>query len=548
MISIGIGLTSPAVRWRGGGAPSLPLAPVGARIVFGGHSKVSIVSARYICAFAYWTITKLGGLARLALGGDQGIAGNTIAQYDARLQYTTEQVGDITFILIVHNSLNLGHVTVNAQLDALKAELEAANPTKYLIFATEPPSAAIPPTDSDLLLVNAHIAAYDGTNGGFTKYCDFFTGFDYATMTYSASGDVNIHPNQVGAAFLAGRAQAVIAPLIPATPIETILDDITATGDHGADTCPPETHNMTFTTGGVKAGTGSANITGDVADKFTLTNNTTCNIACSIETIGSYNRQILDITGTGVTEGYIEFRTTSAAGARAPINAVVGDVTESLWGHSLSQTDGASAPVGLLQHGAVLPTSLAGYSLGQYTSAESRVSGAQAFAMLNHVARTYPKVAPAAGNNVNPTFGVRVSGNVNTRLILWKPIVRKTELVAYAAPLYLGSDGIMGTDGATQTDSEVAFRGSLTNGVAAAFQSGAWSGGGITYGNMRVYQGGTAGATGIGTGTLIATIPRASNAWTWTAAVTAAQSYHCEVDVSNSFGTGTARSDTKVAV
>lgn len=513
-----------------------PLLATGARIVFGGHSKVSIVSARYICAFAYWTITKLCGIARLALGGDQGIAGNTISEYSARFQYTTGQAGDVTFILVAHNSINLGSAAVNTQLDALKATHEAARPTGYLIFATEPPSAAIPPSDPDLLAVNAHIAAYDGTNNGYTKYCDFFTGFDYATMTYSASGDVNIHPNQVGAAFLATRAAAVLSPIITPASIETVLDDITATGDHGADTCPPDSHNMTFTTGGVKAGTGSASITGDVADKFTLTNNTTCAIACTIETIGSYNRQILDITGTGVTEGYIEYRTTSASGARAAINAVPGDVTESLWGHSLSHSDGSATPLGLLQHGASLPTSLAGYSLSLYTSAESRVGAAQAFAMLNHIARTYPKVAPVAGNNVNPTFGIRVSGNVNIRLILWKPIVRKTELTAYAVPFYMGTDGIMGPD------ATVLFRSTLANGVAASIQSGAWSGGGLTWGSARVYLGGSGGAAGIGTGTLIATVARTSAGWPWTAVVTSGQSYYVEIDVSNSFGSGTARS------
>lgn len=511
------------------------LAP-GARVVFGGHSKVSIVSARYICAFAYWTITKLGGLARLAIGGDQGIAGNTIADYAARLSYTTSQAGDVTVILVAHNSLNLGAATVNTQLDALKSSLETANPTKYHIFALEPPSAAFLPANATLVAVNAHIATYDGTNGGLTKYCDFVTGFDYLTMTYSASGDVNIHPNEKGAAFLGTRLAETLATIITPDSIEDILDDIAAAGDHGADTCPADSHNMAFTTGGVKAGTGSANITGNVADKFTLTNNTTCNIACSLETIGGYKRQVLDITGSGVTEGYIEFRTTSAAGARAVINAIPGDVCESLWGFSLSHSDGSAAPLGLLQHGASLPLSLAGYSLSLYTSTESRVGAAQTFAMLNHIARTYPKVAPVAGTNVNPTFGIRVSGTVNIRLILWKPIVRKTELLAYVAPFYLGSDGIMGPD------ATVLFRGTLANGVAASIQSGAWSGGGLTWGSARVYLGGTAGAAGIGTGTLIATVARTSAGWPWTAVVTSGQSYYVEIDVSNSFGSATARS------
>lgn len=152
----------------------------------------------------------------------------------------------------------------------------------------------------------------------------------------------------------------------------------------------------------------------------------------------------------------------------------------------------------------------------------------------------YPKVQPIALTNLSPFFTVRVSGTVNIRLVLWKPIVRKTELIAYAQPKHMGSDGIMGLD------ARVGFRNGavLTNGTSIALQSGTWSGGAIGFGSVRIYQGGTAGDAGIGTGALVATI--APGTWSWTAAVTAGQPYFAELDVSNSFGSVTARSAAAV--
>lgn len=484
----------------------------------------------------------MGGAARQAIGANQGIGGDTIAQLQARLNYTYSQVADITVVAIGHNSLSLGSATCITQLGTMQSTLRTnLGASKRIVWTTVLPSVAFPPADATLVAVNNYIKTLNNTDGGYTTVCDTASGFDYTTMTYNVAGDVNIHPNEIGAKYVAGLLQTHVTPFLTTSlTTENVLDQITAASYYGADAHPAQTHNITGTAGTLA---GTTLPTGSVGSSFTVTNNSTCAVACSIDAQSGYNRQIIDITGTASAEATIVLSVNNVAGSRAAINAVAGDTLEALCGAALSHTDGTSAPVGLLSYGLVMPTNTASYMPATYTGADTKnVTGDGALTALTVVAaqtgviKAYPKTTPVAANNMQLSFGVRVkAGTVNVRLIFWKPILRKVELVAYAAPVYLGSDGIMAAAERLQ------FSVIPVNAVASTIWCGTWSGGNLTHSQTRIYKG-TVSDTGIGSGTLIATLGAGASPAYTPSGLTTGDYVWIERDVTNSFGTTTARS------
>ena len=525
----GAGIKNAGIRYLG----PLALLPAETTFVFAGDSKISQVSSPGMRNFGEWLINSLGGQARFSIAGDQGIGGNTIAQLAARISFTTSQGAKVIVIAIGHNSLGSGSASVISQLESLRTTLATDAPGSTVYWTTVLPSTPYPTGDATLTAVNAYIMSLPNA-------IDISTGFDPVTMCYLEAGPNYIHPNEVGAAFVMNKMRPVLAAAITPVTVDATLDDTGASGAHLANTTPTQTYQMTGMAGTV-SGTGSANISGQIASSFNLANNTTATIVCSKVAMTGYEKQQCDITGTGVTEGLIDLEAINSAAARAPINAIIGDTVESLWGYSVTATDGVSPPVGLRQHGLLQPTTVARYSLGRILSTDSLISGGQAFAQTG-VMRAYPSTQGVAMNNIRPRIGVRVAGTVDVRWTVWKPIVRKTERVAYAVPAYLSDDNIIGPSDRVGFGPAVA---SLTNGTPVVIQPGKWSGGAITWGTIRIYQGGTAGRAGIGTGTLVATI--GSGVWSWTpSGLVSGQPYYVELDVSNSFGNGTARSQTAV--
>lgn len=534
MLDVGLGglgrLGGLAPGKGAGGGASIPLLGYGSRIAFVGHSKVAQQSSPTMRSFVRYAMTKLSSALRPAVAADQGIGGNTIAQIQARIANTTAQKPDVIVLMVVHNSLGDGATSVNAALDTLKSTIEAACPTAICLWLTELPSTSYPVGNATLDAINAHIMGFAGTNGGRTRALDVSTSFNSATMTYDG-----VHQNRLGAKTVGNLLAAELANIVETISVETILDGITAANDWGADACPTATHTLTGTAG-TKAGTGSAQITGSIADSLTVTNNSTAlTVTCSKDVQSGYERQVITISGSLGAETAFTVATTNTTGKRAAINAVIGDAIESMWGFSLTAADGTSAPGGVLEFGSSLPTTIAGLSLGNYNATDSNRGGAVDEPFIDKIARTQGKVQPVAMNNLSPLYGLRLNGTVDVKLILWKPIVRKTELTAYAAPAYVGYDGILG---ATE---RVAFYNlaTITNGAATPLAPGVFSGGALSYGAKRVYLAGSGGDAGLGSGTLQATI--AAGTWSWTAAVTSGQPYFLEADVTNSLGSDSAR-------
>lgn len=529
-------------RVNGGrGAPVL--LPVGARLVFAGDSKMSINGSPGARSVQLQTVDLLAGRVRPAVACDQAISGNTIAQLAARIGFTIAQQADITIIGIGHNSLTDGSATVIAALGSLHTALRAGLGSKYIIWTTVLPSATsagglFPADNATLVAVNNWIMALDGTDGGKTLACNFgyratdWPLFNPLTMCYpeGSSPTQYIHPNARGAAYNALTLATLIDQIVTYRPIEAAFTDTAAGSDYGVNIDP---RNVFSGTGGTKAG--STLPTGNVVDGMIVTNNTTCAVACSVGSLLGKVAQIIDITGTASAEGTIVFHPANSAGNRVPFNGVFGEFGEALIGYKISAVaDEELEAIGLLQHGKGLGAfSRFRYSSGVYTGPDASLGPGPATALGPRVARTQAGLVRNTLTNLATTnyeYGVRVAaGTVNVRLYLFAPICRRIDTAPYAAPFYMGGDGIQGTAERVGNSANVT---SLTIGVAYNFQPGLWSGGGVVVSNVIEIS-----TTG---GSSYAPVSGTSNGgYTWTAAGTSGNLIRQTVTATNAFGTVT---------
>jgi len=490
--------------------------PAGARIVALGHSKVSVVSSPGRRSFMLQAIDRSAGRVRYSIAGDQGIGGQTQAQIAARAAYTIAQKPDIIVLQTAHNSLGDGASAVIAANDALDTAIAAGCPSAIRLWLTETPSSTYPLGNATLDAVNADIMA---KASGLRQALDVATGFVHATMTYDG-----VHENGLGAEYVGGLLAAKLDTLVAAQTVYQALTDIGAAREHGANLDPKYALGTGSGTG-AKAGTVTP--TGTVPDGYTLTNNTTAAVAASMVTWQGLPAVQIDITGGVAVEGTVILSTNNVSGARVPVSAAIGDIIETLCGYNLSATDGVSAPAGALIWAYSLPTSSAAFSFSNWTSTDANLGGATTAATGPRVARTYEKMQMAAMTNMSPSFGIRVAtGAANIRLIFAAPILRKTDLVAYAPPAYVGADGIVAASLRLGPSSGVL---SMATGVGYAIGPGLETGGGtLTFSSVRVYAG---GSSAIGSGTLETSLAVGA---TYTPGSSGTRYF--EVDVTNSLG------------
>ncbi|MDB5432417.1 MAG: fibronectin type protein [Caulobacter sp.] len=502
---------------RRASAASLMVQPADSSLVIASDSKFSQVSVGGMKNTPLNLVDRLAGRLRLSVGGDQGIGGNTIDDLQARIGFTTAQKGDFTLVAIGHNSLSLGSAAVIAKLTTLQTSLRAGlGAGKPIIWTTVLASSAFPVDNATLVAVNDFIMGFHNTDGGYTKACNLTyrstdnggSVFVPTTMCYMEAGPIYIHPNEVGSAFVSGLLASFFDPLVSTQTVAGCLNDILATSVHTANVDPVY---LMPTAGGAAAGTktGTTTPTGTVADRCDVANNTTAAVACSVATVNGEVCQIVDITGAVSVEGTVVFSRQNATGGRIPINAVPGDIVEALVGYQISHTDGASAPVGAKIWGLNTDTTVAGYSLGVAAASDANLSGGASTLIGPRVARTYPHPQQTSLTNSRPSFTLRLAaGAVNIRLLLWKPILRKTELNPYAVPTYVGLDGIKGAS------ERLGYQaGTVANANVITFRPGAFTGGGAPanfYTGARVYLGGSAA---VGSGAKLADV--AANTWTW---------------------------------
>lgn len=568
----GAGYDSPAFRagdkgaafGTGGGGGVTPL-PAEAVSVWLGDSQISQSVCSFMKSQQLQTLIRAGGRMILAQAGDKGIGGTRLVTQNVaagdpildRVPRVVEQRPAIIFVEGGHNdNPGASPSTVIADQRTVQTALRTqAGSSVYIVWQTKIPTS-VEGVDStklaNLATVNADRMALDGTDGGKTLCVDVSTGFDYTTMTYSESaGTVRVHPNEKGARFIAERILTKIAPILPASSLDDILGDVLAANDHGANLASAKW--ALPGTGGAVSNLGGGTTTGQVANTMLVTNNTTAAVVCSKEVVGAYEKQVIEITGTVTTEGSVFFGDGTLTN-RTTLNALPGEYFEGVFGRKISHTDGVSAPVGVRSYGGLLPLGVAGYSLANYAAADAN-SGNDIDAVVEAgISRTQPKIQPTAFTLIQNSFGVRLAaGTVNVRLELWKPIVRKLFTTAKYAPIYVGDDLIKGT-----TERLGLSSGTVANGNVLTFRPGAWLGGGLSFGGLRIYKGGSSGgasaggstnggSAGIGTGTLLATLT--AGTWTWTAAgLTSGDQLYVELDTTNSFGTTTARSVAAIAV
>lgn len=532
---IGVGSSIPSVALRN----SVParLSP-GARLVFAGDSKFSGFSSPGARNIQLQTIDRLAGRVRLAVAGDQGIGGNTILQLTARIANTIAQQADISIIGIGHNSLGLGADTCIAQMQALQDALRAGLGSRYIIWTTVLPSVGglYAADNLTLVAVNDWIMSLNGSDGGKTRSISFGYRstdallFDPLTMCYpEGSSPVRyIHPNARGASFTASVLAALIDSIVAAQTPSEALAIVSPQDGLGANLDPRYAFSGS---GGTK--TGATSPTGTVVDGMTVTNSTSCTVTCSVGSMLGYTAQVIDITGTASAEATVVISPPNSQGNRVPINGVAGDWFEALVGYRLSAASDENQPAtGLQQHGRQMGGMAATrFSSGIYPNPDALVGQGPDTVLGPAVARTPPGLVRLATTNLATSayeYGIRVSaGPVDIRLYLFAPICRRTELAAYAAPAYLGLDGVQGTAGRLGNSANAT---SLTIGTTYNFQPGVWSGGGLLLTQLLEISadGGASWAPVTGT----------TNAgYTWTAAGAGGNLIRQTVTATNSHGT-----------
>jgi lysophospholipase L1-like esterase len=441
---------------------------VHSRYVALGDSITSLSASK---GFLNWTMFdsgRLGGRLRPAIGADQGIGGNTMTQILARIGYTTSQKPDIVFEMSGHNDgFTAGATeTLITRKRAILNGLRSPLPSAVIVALAALPSSS-GSEDADVLAAfNADIAAWVQADRR-SIYVPVPTGWDTDIHTYDGT-----HPNIAGAVLIAQTVYDAVSPYMAEG---DVLLETTASGFHGANLDP---EYSLAGTGGTKTGTTTP--TGNVATGKEVTNSTDAAVACSKGTRGSDATQIIQITGTPTSEANVTFD--EASGSSIATGGAIGDYFEYLVGVKITATDGVSASAGLKN------MLVGGTGMGTLGNNATDANNTTALAeAMDCVFRTIPTVLLST-NTVVPNVIARMASGVaaDAQVEIYRPIVRKTELVAYATPFYVGNDGIKAAV------STVRITGTAQSGQALTGGPGDWSGGAcaMTY-QWKRYNAGT---------------------------------------------------------
>lgn len=441
--------------------------PANARFVALGDSIVSQGTSSGLRNWIFMlTSFYLNGKLRPAVAANQGVGGNTLVQMLARVQYTSKQMPDVVFLQGGHNDGFNNDVTVlGPRWQAIADAIWADNPDCIIVAMAALPSTTetTTTTNGNRDAFNAYIASQENFTGANRLiYVPVDPTWD---PTIGADTVDGIHPSIAGAKKQAIQAYIKLSHYMADY---DALADVAASGFHGANL---DTEYALGGTGGTLAGTLPA--TGVVATGKRLTNNlangTGVSVVGSKGTKGSDATQIITITGTPAAEA--DVRLDEAASSNVTVDGHDGEFFEALIGVKYSASDGVSDPIGLRN---------VGESASSYgTTGDLSTNSPNIYtidAAIDGVLRTWPSAGFGDNVTISPISAHRVAPvPTDLRIELFHPIVRKTELTAYAVPFYCGSDGLKGTA------EQCRITGTAGIGQILTGRAGAWSGGGLSF-------------------------------------------------------------------
>jgi lysophospholipase L1-like esterase len=504
-------------------APGLPggtpVIPLNARFAIFGDSltdQAGSVATKGINNSLARMMFKLNGALRATPGSGLGNAGATLQQLQTRVSYLAKQRPDVLFM---DGGVNVSGTFADAftAAQAIWTAVWAENPNCIIFMDKIKPQTV---SAADATYCAGFNALLDGAASSKLHIVPVPVGWNPATHTREG-----LHYNPPGGKLVAENLMAQFT-VATGTVYDTLSDP-----NYGPNL---DTETALTGTGGTMTGAGTTP-TGSVATGKNVDNATSATVVCSKGAYKGYESQVITISGTVSAQGVIKFSEAAASSIAATF--AVGENYEHFAYVKFTAADGVSAPVGINNlYENVGGASSLDRGLHFNTTQESTTTTLpDAF---EGVLRAWPGEFRVATAGINPEISVLPAvGTVDIRIEIAAPVVRKTELLAYAPPAYASEYKMV------SANEKLQLSGTLTNGSTITINPGSWTGGGKTFGAKRIYQGASTD-TANGTGTLLATVA-AGTTWTWTAAgLTTGQYLFVEVDCANSFGTVTERSRT----
>lgn len=446
----------PGRRPRRLGQTSPALIPLDARVVYLGDSLIAqapMRSARQLGLVA------VNSRLRPGVGFNQGVGGERHDQILARVNQTVAQAPALVVFCGGTNDISQNRTLAQMQADhqGIVDALAAAGITQRVRWTVPRSTSTVGANETKRQDFNTWLRSRTDI-----VLVDLESVYDPAT---SDSYD-GTHPSWIGARKIAAAEAAVVGPLIASgTTLYADATDATAQGNQEPD------WNFAGTTGTLS---GTTLPTGQVATGWTVTNNTTCAVACSKVTLGAFNGQQIDITGSATAQNTI--RLTTSVGFTP--NLQPGEFLDFAIQLSFTATDGVSAPTNL--RGILVQ----GGSLATWGTNNPDSSAGLVDLPISGVFRTEPIGLSTTSGAV--TFEVTVQvpiGTANIRLVASRLKVVKSETVAYATPLAI-------TSGKTAP----AVSGTATVGSTLTANTQTWAGGAVAY--TFQWQRGTADISG----------------------------------------------------
>ena len=423
--------------------PVFNLLQINSRVVYLGDSLIANAPMRSVRQLGQVFVNSR---LRPGVGCNQGVANQRQDQILARVSETTAQAPSL--VVFCGGTADIAQNRTLTQMQAdhqgIVDALIAAGVTRRVRW-TIPRSTTITGTNetkrqdfntwlrsrTDILLVDLE-TVYDPTTS------DSYDG---------------THPSWIGTRKIAAAEAAVIGPLLAAgTPLYADAADAVAQGNLEAD------WNFAGTTG-VRSGTVSP--TGAVATGWTVTNSTTCAVACSKTTVDGFDAQQIDITGSATAQNTIRlFNTITLSPSFQP-----GDFIDCAIQLSITATDGSSAPTRLrgilVQAGAI-----AGWGASNPDASAGLVDSP-----ILGVFRTEPVGLSAVTASVVFEVAVQIPiGTADIRIVASRLKAVKSETVAYSAPRTIVSNKTL-----------PAVSGTAKVGQTLTANNQTWAGGAVVY-------------------------------------------------------------------
>jgi lysophospholipase L1-like esterase len=425
------------------GAVVSSLIQINSRVVYLGDSLIANSPMRSVRQLGQVFINSR---LRPGVGFNQGIGGERQDQILARVNQTTAQAPSLVVFCGGTNDIAQNRTLAQMQADhqGIVDALIAAGVTKRVRWTIPRSTTITGPNETKRQDFNTWLRSRADIN-----LVDLETVYDPAT---SDSYD-GTHPSWIGTRKIAAAEAAVVGPLLAAgTTLYVDAADATAQGNLETD------WNFSGTTGTVS---GAPLPTGQVATGWTVTNNTSCAVACSKGTVDGFASQIIDITGSCTAQNTV--RLTNTINFSPSLNP--GEFLDCAIQLSITATDGVSAPTNL--RGLLVQAG----SIGSWGSNNPDASAGLVDIPISGVFRTEPVGLSVVAASISFEVAVQIPiGTTNIRIVASRLKAVKSETVAYAAPLTI-------TSGKTLP----AVSGTATVGSTLTANNQTWSGGAIVY-------------------------------------------------------------------